>query len=359
MIDISKVTYQIPRPSTPIPIVCVGAGSIVQQAHLPAYALAGFDVVGITDLNTALAERVAATFRIPSVYADLGEAGRQHLDTVIYDVAVPGNSIIRVLERMPDNAYVLLQKPMGENIDDAQKIIEVCRAKNITAAVNFQLRYAPYIMMVKEMLDQGLLGTLCDIEVHVDTYTPWHLWDFLRETPRVEILYHSIHYIDLIRHLMGTPKGVFAKTVKHPTMPHLGATCSTIVMDYGNMLRADIRTNHAHQFGEMYENAYLKIEGSTGAIRVQLGLIMNYPHGVADKFEYVLKGDDGNYREWKPLPIHGSWFPHAFIGTMAEVMEARDKGVPPGNGVSDCFDTMLCVEAAYHSEIPPLSRFRP
>lgn len=357
--DISRVAYRIPKPASNTPIVCVGAGSIVQQAHLPAYALAGFEVVGITDLDTDLAEEVAANFNIPSVYADTEEACQQNGDTVIYDVAVPGNVIMAVLERLPDNAYVLLQKPMGENIADAQRILEICQAKNITAAVNFQLRYAPYMMMLKEMLHQGAIGTVCDIEVHVDAYTPWHLWGFLREAPRVEILYHSIHYIDLIRHLMGTPQGVFAKTTKHPDMAHLDSVRSTIIMDYGQMLRADIRTNHAHRYGGTYENAYLKIEGTTGAIRIQLGLIMNYPHGVEDKFEYVLKEADGSYAGWKPLPIHGSWFPHAFIGTMAEMMEARFTGNPPSNGVVDCFDTMLCVEAAHQTTIPPLSSFQP
>lgn len=357
--DISRVVYQIPKPASQTPIVCIGAGSIVQQAHLPAYKLAGFEVVGITDLHIGLARKVAADFGIPSVYIDIGEVCERYGNTVIYDVAVPGNAVIGVLEQLPDNAYVLFQKPMGEHIVDAQRILDVCQAKNMTAAVNFQLRYAPYVIMAKEMLRQGVLGTLCDIEVHVDAYTPWHLWGFLREAPRVEILYHSIHYIDLIRHLMGTPRGVFAKTVKHPEMAHLDSVRSAIIMDYGEMLRADIRTNHAHQYGSTYENAYLKIEGTSGAIRIQLGLIMNYPHGVADKFEYVLKGDDGSYSEWKSLPIHGSWFPHAFIGTMADVMEARHTGNPPGNGVTDCFDTMLCVEAAYHTEIPPLSQFMP
>lgn len=357
--DISRVTYRMPTLVSQTPIVCVGAGSIVQQAHLPAYRLAGFEVVGITDLHIGLAKKVAADFDIPSVYTDIGEVCQRHGDTVVYDVAVPGNAVIGVLEQLPDSAYVLLQKPMGENVIDAQRILDVCQAKNITAAVNFQLRYAPYMIMAKEMLYQGILGTLYDIEVHVDAYTPFHLWEFLREAPRVEILYHSIHYIDLIRHLIGKPRGVFAKTVKHPNMAHLDSVSSTIIMDYGEMLRADIRTNHVHQYGGTYENAYLKIEGTLGAIRIQLGLIMNYPHGVEDKFEYVLKGGDESCPEWKSLPIHGSWFPHAFIGTMSEVMRARYTGDPPGNGIKDCFDTMLCVEAAYHAEIPPLTQFMP
>ena len=50
---------------------------------------------------------------------------------------------------------------------------------------------------------------------------PWHLWDFLAKSSRVEILYHSIHYIDLVRNLLGNPRSVYAKTTKHPSMPQL------------------------------------------------------------------------------------------------------------------------------------------
>ena len=35
-----------PRPSTPMPIVIFGAGSIVTDAHIPAYAAAGFEISG-------------------------------------------------------------------------------------------------------------------------------------------------------------------------------------------------------------------------------------------------------------------------------------------------------------------------
>ena len=46
---------------------------------------------------------------------------------------------------------------------------------------------------------------------------------------------------------------------------------------------------------------------------------MNYPDGVADRFEYILL-DDGADPQWNSLEISGSWFPEAFIGTMASLM---------------------------------------
>ena len=115
-------------------------------------------------------------------------------------MALPASAILSVLHAIPDGSGVLIQKPMGENLDQAMAILSLCRKKKLTAGINFQLRQAPYITMAKEMMDQGLIGKLHDIDIRLNVDTPWHLWDFMFDLPRMEILYHSIHYIDLIRY---------------------------------------------------------------------------------------------------------------------------------------------------------------
>jgi predicted dehydrogenase len=217
------------------------------------------------------------------------------------------------------------------------------------ATVNFQLRYAPFINAARKIIKDGLIGELCDIEINVNVFTPWHLWTFLNELPRVEIVYHSIHYIDLIRSFLGNPKGMYAKTVKHPSMSQLASVRSNIIIDYGDMTRANILTNHCHQYGLHKQHSYIKFEGLKGAIKISLGQLMNYPTGVADLFEYVIL-EEGKEPTWKTLNIEGTWFPHAFIGSMAELMLAKEGAIPkPGNSVEDCIYTMSCVEAAHIS----------
>ncbi|UYQ95557.1 Gfo/Idh/MocA family oxidoreductase [Chitinophaga horti] len=219
----------------------------------------------------------------------------------------------------------------------------------MTAAVNFQLRYAPFMLVAETMIAEGLIGALNDVEVNVNVYTPWHLWDFLFSAPRVEILYHSIHYIDLIRHLMGNPKSVYAKTVGHPAMPQLASVKSNIIMDYGHAIRASIHTNHNHDYGASRQQSYIKLEGEKGVIRVSFGALINYPDGVPDKFEYALRDHDGDVH-WQEITVDGTWFPHAFIGSMAQLMLAVEGSIEkPDNSVEDCIYTMACVEAAYLS----------
>jgi len=65
----------------------VGAGGIVNYAHLPAYKKAGFKVAGITDKNREQAERTAREHGIAKVYASVQELAADRA-VEIMDVAV-------------------------------------------------------------------------------------------------------------------------------------------------------------------------------------------------------------------------------------------------------------------------------
>lgn len=336
-------------PSEKRPIYIIGAGGIVNTAHLPAYQIAGFNVQGIFDIASEKAKATAEKFSIPKVFADLKDMIADSTDNAVFDVAVPGSQTFSVLTQLPVGAAVLLQKPMGENYDEAKHILQLGQQKKMLVAINFQLRYAPYILAARKFIDNGSLGELNDIEVNVNVYTPWHLWDFLVSSPRVEILYHSVHYIDLIRNLLGNPRSVYAKTTKHPSMQQLASVRSNIIMDYGDMIAANILTNHCHNYGTPKQQSYIKIEGSKGAIKINFGALIDYPRGAADSFEYVLL-EDGKEPQWQQMNIEGSWFPHAFIGSMAQLMLAAEGAIErPDNAAEDCIHTMACVEAAYLS----------
>lgn len=333
----------------PRSIIVVGAGGIVNDAHLPAYAIAGFPVAGIYDIQKEKAALTAERFSIPSVYADMKQMLARMPEQVIFDLALPASQIIPVLQQLPEGSAVLMQKPMGEHYEQAKQILRLTREKKMIAGVNFQLRYAPFIIAARNMIRQGLIGDLCDIEVYVNVFMPWHLWDFLFSSPRVEILYHSVHYIDLVRSFLGNPAGIYAKTIKHPQMQQLASVRSNIIMDYGDLLRANILTHHTNRYGLHDQRSYIRFEGTKGVIKIGMGMLLDYPKGRPDTFEYTII-ENGKEPRHETTDIPGTWFPHAFIGPMAEVMKAAEGSIAaPDNSVEDCIYTMACMEAAYES----------
>jgi predicted dehydrogenase len=344
-----ELKQAVDLPKHPMPIISIGLGGIVHDAHYPAYRKVGFPVAGGYDPNQSRAEFMQKTFDIPQIYRSLEEAVEKSPADAVFDVAVPGGAILDILKALPEKSAVLIQKPMGENLQEASAILDLCREKKLIAAINFQMRYAPYIIAARDMIQRGMIGEVNDMEVKMQVHMPWVLWEFMKGIPRLEILYHSIHYIDLIRSFLGNPRRVMARTLKHPNSPNLAATRSNLLLDYGDMLRATIHTNHGHIYGVDRQESFVKWEGSKGAIYVQVGLNMDYPRGREDKFEYVFL-EEGKEPHWQSVKINGSWFPDAFIGTMASVMRyARSESSELPTSVEDAYHTMEVVEKAYES----------
>ncbi len=330
------------------PIVIIGAGSIVNDAHLPAYKLVGFEVAGIFDLDKAKAELTSKSFGIPVVCDSLADlVNLAHEKNCVYDMALPASAIISTLEQLPNDIGILIQKPMGENLKEARQILDICHEKRLAAGINFQLRHAPNVVEARKMINAGRIGEVYDIEVRITVFTPWNNWKFLFDIPRVEIVYHSIHYIDLIRSFMGDPQSVYAKTIKHPKMLELASTKSSIILDYGEAKRATINTNHGHEFGPEKQESFVKIEGTEGAIKMQLGVNLNYPKGLPDTFEYSIISEG---QSWKTLDVNGNWFIEAFPGPMAGLMKkVKNPDYTYINSVEDAIHTMEVVEASHLS----------
>ncbi|MBI4582997.1 MAG: Gfo/Idh/MocA family oxidoreductase [Planctomycetes bacterium] len=337
------LSHAWPLPSRPRPIVIIGAGGIVNDAHLPAYRKAGFPVAGIFDIDAARAQAAARKFSIPQVFAALEEAAAQ--PGVVFDLAVPPERTFGVLEQLPSGAAVLMQKPMGTDLEEARRIRRLCRDRKLTAAVNFQLRFSPMMLAMRDAVAKGLLGPILDLEVRLNLRTAWELFPFLKKLDRVEIQVHSIHYLDWIRSLLGEPRGVYARTLPHPSFPSLKSTRSSIILDYGEAVRCCLSLNHHFEFGPKHEAAAVTVQGSKGAGIITLGLLLNYPDGKPETVELITDGS-----EWTQVPIEGRWFPHGFIGRMANVQRfAAGEDAELIASVEDAFKTMALVEACYQS----------
>jgi len=336
-------------PRKPRPIVSIGAGGIVRSAHMPAYRKAGWEVSSVFDLDRGRSEAIARDFGVARVCSSLEEAVSTAGADAVFDLALPASATLGVLCALPDGAHALIQKPLGENLAQATAIREACRRKKMVVAVNLQLRFAPNMIAARDLLTRGLIGDLHDVDIRVTCSTPWHLWKFLYGIPRMEIIYHSIHYVDLVRSFLGDPDGVWCKTVRHPAMMELASTRTAVSFDYGDVRRANIATNHGHRFGARHQESRLILEGTRGAIVARMGVNLDYPRGLPDELEYCLLAD-GEPPAWTSVRLDGAWFPDAFIGPMAGLMRvASGESSELPTPVEDAWKTMAVIEACHAS----------
>jgi len=336
-----------PFPQKPRPIVLIGAGGIVSDAHLPAYKKSKcHKVIGIYDIDDKRTQKISNDWGIPLAAKKIDQiidlAKEQNC---VFDIAVPPTATLPVLKKIPKGSTVLIQKPMGNNLANANQIVKLCRSNNLIAAVNHQLRFAPYMLAVRSAYEQGILGKMSDIEMQLNCADPWHLFPFLEKLARVEIQVHSIHYLDLIRSLIGEPKGVYALTIADKRFPKLKSTRSSIILNYGHQTRVCLSINHNYAHGEYRQAANFKFEGDKGVIWVRIGVMLDYPKGQPDLFEIKTAKSD-----WQVVKLSGTWFPDAFNGPMNNLQRfaaGEDKKLL--TSVKDVLNTMKVVEAAYKS----------
>lgn len=334
-----------PMPSAPRPITIIGAGGIIRDGHLPAYRKMGLPVAGVFDLDIDMARRLAADFGVPVVHETLASAVAACGTEGVFDLALPPAAILPTVESLPKGGTALIQKPLGPDGPAARRIVAVLDARAVTAATNFQLRFTPSMLAIRDAVRQGLLGDVIDIEVRLAVYMPWELWSFIPTLDAVEIPLHSIHYLDWIRSLVGEPRSVYAKSVRHPRYPDQADARSSIILDYGDRIRCALSLNHTYNFGPDHVEATIRVEGTRGAAHLTVGYLVDYVRPVPERLEMVVKGG-----AWTAVALGGERVPDAFGYVMANLQRyvAGEDSVLDTD-VHDSVRTMALVDAALAS----------
>ncbi len=110
------------------------------------------------------------------------------------------------------NGYdILLEKPIAPTEKECREILDLAKKTARIVAVCHVLRYAPYFIKLKEIIDSGELGELISIQ-HMEPIEHVHMahsyvrgnWYNSKETTPI-ILAKSCHDLDIIRWMIGKP----------------------------------------------------------------------------------------------------------------------------------------------------------
>src|SRR4051794_13232448 len=157
----------------------IGAGFIVRDCHLVAYAEAGFRVVGLTSRTRSTAEGVAALRGVPRVF-DTIEGLLDDPDVEVIDVAVPPAVQPEVIRRILGHARsvrgILAQKPLAMEYAEARALVDACDRAGVVLQVNQNMRYDQSVRALRTLIDRKTLGdpVLATIEMRaIPHWMPW------------------------------------------------------------------------------------------------------------------------------------------------------------------------------------------
>jgi len=323
----------------------VGAGAIVNAAHLPAYRKAGFNVIGITDLDGKRARQTAQAFEIPTVYENV-ESMLDDSTVQIVDIAVPPwNQRDLAREVMAAGKHLLCQKPLSNIYGEAVDIVDRAEEAGVKLAVNQQMRWDQAVRASRTLLERGWLGTPVAATIDVSIQTDWTAWPWLLEVEGLDLMYHSIHYFDSFRSLFGQPARISSSGTKYPGQAPKGETRTLTVFEYSDTFQALVSVNHNNWTENRY--ATIRIDGTEGYVCGTFGLLYNYPYGRPDTLEFY------SYNSYPHLTFSHKfeemWAPDSFIGPMGELMRSVEEGRLPETNGRDNLKTLQLVNAGYRS----------
>jgi predicted dehydrogenase len=332
-------------------IGCVGAGFIMADVHLAAYAEAGFPVVAIASRTPAKAAEVARRWGIGRVHGTPLELVEDP-EVEIVDMAFPPDQqpeLIRHALKQPHIKAVLAQKPLAMDLAAAEAVVEECRAAGKVLSVNQNMRFDQSMRVLKQLLDRGNLGEPVIATIEMRAIPHWQ--EFLRAYGRLTLLNMSIHHLDVLRFLFGDPSEIFTAARPDPrtTFPHTdGVTVSTLRFPSG-LIAVSLEDVWSGPRAEGFRSdIYIKwrVEGTDGLAQGTIGW-PDYPSGSPSTLRYNSRRATGG--EWVEPRWETMWFPHAFKGVMAQLQDALRDGREPELSGRDNVKTMALVEAGYRS----------
>lgn len=281
---------------------------------------------------------------------------------LIYIASVNEAHAEQVEMSMRAGKAVLCEKPMGINLDEAERMIKVEKATGGFLQIGFELHYSKLYMLAKNWIDRGLIGTPlnCHCRYYCSEFIMKNTWRSLSEGTLIgEKL---SHYLDLQRWWMNSPvEEVFSMAApsvvnyfNYPDNHQISLRFKNGAIASLNFVMYIGETNHDDPLLEMLEKQsddghYLQyhIFGTKGAIetdvfrrRIRRWEFSDSPKQMVSRLAETIHFT----KEEDQL-----WF-HNTHGQNLRIAELVAKGLPPETTAIDSYQTMVTGFAAEKSE---------
>lgn len=227
--------------SKPLKVGLIGTGGI-SRAHLPAYAQFPEEVklTAVCDIFEDAAQERAKEANVDDIYLDY-ETMLKEADIDAVDICTGHDTHAAIVIAAAEaGKHALVEKPMGNNIQECRDMIAAADKAGVTFMVAHMLRHSPHTEAVRQLLQAGELGTIRAAHINVTmnavgTLREGH-WMLDGHAGGGIGMTNTIHEVDLVRHFIGDVKTVSG--VRKSVSPRLlnGAEdmlCATLEFESG------------------------------------------------------------------------------------------------------------------------------
>ena len=326
-------------------VAILGAGTIAQSAHLPAYEQYGVGVLGVWSRSPETTETVRDRFPfVGRIYASAEELLADP-EVRFVDLATgPEGRLDWIEAAVEAGKHVLAQKPLTLSAEDLSRLpalLERAAVAGVRIAVNHNGRWAPPWRAASLLLRDGAIGEVVGVTHLHDKPLPPLAGTPFDDVPHMLLTDYLLHWVDITRAWLadggaGEVTSVQAVDSRIPGQPEAARNpwSATVSMATGSGATATLRIPGPVVTSQ--PGCPFWVQGTTGTLRGSVLL-------DSDRLEL----DDGSTRT--PVELSGAWFVDGFAAAMGELMCAAAENREPENSAADAARSVALVLAARES----------
>lgn len=144
----------------------IGCGEATEKKSGPAFSLVtGSRVVAVMSRNREKAKSYAERNGIPHWYDNAMSLVSDPDVNAVYIATPPSSHATYAIMSMKAGKPVYIEKPLAASYLDCQRINHVSEETGVKCFVAYYRRYLPYFQKVKELVDQGAIGEVLNVQI--------------------------------------------------------------------------------------------------------------------------------------------------------------------------------------------------
>ncbi len=330
----------------------IGCGGIADRRTLPGMMLcSNAELVAVMDTNREAAEKCKEKYNAKYAFDNVEELLAIDEIEAVYIASPVFCHKNQAMAAAKAKKHILIEKPVGLTVEEAEEITDFCRKENVLLGVGFMMRFHTYHQKMREIVQSGKIGEIVSARAQLTCWYP-EMENCWRQEMKLSgggaMMDMGVHCIDLIRHITGLEAVEAAGLCGNQVFKYDVEDAGCVILRLGNGATAYVDAN----FNIPDAAAKCKIEfyGTKGSIFAE-GTISQEEGG---RIEVLCADDsvgyDANQSRAEVLPME---IKVTFGNMYTKEIEAFGRAVR-GEGevpvtAADAIMSQRIVEAAYKS----------
>ena len=327
----------------------IGAGGIADRRTIPGMMLAeNAELVAVMDVCIEHTKSLAQKYGAKYAY----DCADQLLANDEIEAVYIASPVVAHYEQGKKAAlagkHILIEKPVALTLAEGQELVNLCKEKNLLFASGFMMRFHPYHVKARELVEAGVLGSIVSVRAQLTCWYPdmpgtWR--QTMSQAGGGSLMDMGVHCIDILQYIMDSKVSRISALAATKTFDYDVEDSASVLMQFDNGAFGYVDANY--NIPDNAAECRLEIYGTKGSI-LATGTISQVEGGdfrllLSQDAEYSAIQDRENKDAIKIDVTFGNMYTKEIASFSDSILNNTPVAVP----AADALQVQQVVESAY------------